>query len=171
MRNVPILFVLILFLSACANLDFINTASLPTATISVTSTDPPTSTPSPTMAPSLTVTFTATQIPNGFELYFEIWLMIKTGDLECAEFLWEDVGLEVKTGSVQPFTIRNEDTPPDSAILCSGYFVMPPEPGLGYFVYKDLEKGIQVLPATYTENDITQIVSDSNRNTTPGPAQ
>lgn len=163
MKHVVFIIIVILVFSACTPSDTSTPKVIPTRTPLKTATPTAANSPSPTMTP--------TQIWNGYNYFSKIQAMVDFEGLKCADLLWEDVGLEVKTGSVQPFAIRGLHAQPDAEVLCSGFFVVPPIPGEGYIVYNDLSKGIQILKVTYSQSDINQNVVESLKNTTPTPSQ
>lgn len=169
MKNISIFFVLILLLSACSNSDLIHIS--PTPNLTTIPTIQPTSTPPHIITPKPTDTFTATPIPNGLIAFYNLESQIQSGEVSCEKIIWEDVNIEVVSGTVQPFAVRRLHSQPESEPLCEGFFVIPTEPGNGLFVYHDQVEGITVLEVTYDENDLVLLIYEPFQNTTPTPSQ
>lgn len=88
--------------------------------------------------------------------------------------IWDDViprlnitGIDIKGMSVQPFVIRSDPFFPfSSPIICSGFLLVPSEPGMGYVVYENAD-GIQFVQVTFDIDEVEYGVFPSFKGTTP----
>ena len=165
MKKIASIIIFTLFLVACMRETPITPTILPTET------KPPTLAFTASPLATLTKRFIAT--PTGIPGILAFWQLegkVQAHELYCSELIWADVGLEITTGSVQPFIIRRQHAQPGDKVMCNGFFVIPDEPGEGYFIYHDQAEGIKILGVTFDKNDIINMIAERFRNTTPTPS-